>query len=106
MTWSLSNLLIQFVAGIAGGHVAAAAAHEHSFGWLGHTVTGAIGGALSGVLLQTYASTMVTASGSVNEPRIVEVVFVQALTGLVAGAILTLLVGFLKYEIDKHKGKR
>jgi uncharacterized membrane protein YeaQ/YmgE (transglycosylase-associated protein family) len=103
MTWSLTNLLIQFVAGLVGGHVAAAAAHEHSFGWLGHTVTGAVGGALSGAFLQTYASTVVTGSGSVNEPRMVEIVVVQALTGLVAGAIVTLVTGFLKHEMDKNR---
>jgi len=103
MTWSLSNLLIQFVAGIVGGHVAAAAAHEHSFGWLGHTLTGAIGGALSGAFLQTYAATVVTGGGGFNEPTMVELVMLQSLTGLVAGAILTLVAGFLKHATDEHK---
>jgi hypothetical protein len=37
MTWTLTSLMIQIVAGLAGGHVAAAAAHEHAFGAIGHT---------------------------------------------------------------------
>jgi len=103
MTWTLSNLLIQIVTGIVGGHVAAAAAHEHSFGALGHTIVGAIGGGLSGVFLQTFAATVVTASGSVNEPTVVELSVLQGLTGIASGGILTLVAGFLKHAIDQHK---
>jgi hypothetical protein len=35
MTWTLTSLMIQIVAGLAGGHVAAAAAREHAFGAIG-----------------------------------------------------------------------
>jgi hypothetical protein len=40
MKWSVTNLWIQIVTGILGGHAAAVAAKEHSFGVLGHTVAG------------------------------------------------------------------
>ena len=107
MAWTVSNLLIQLVTGILGGHIAAAAAHEHSFGALGHTLVGAIGGGLSGVFLQTLAATVVTASGSLNEPRPVELYVLQGLTGAAAGGILTLVAGFLRHAINEHKsGKR
>jgi uncharacterized membrane protein YeaQ/YmgE (transglycosylase-associated protein family) len=105
MTWTLSNLLIQLVAGIVGGHVAAVAAHEHGFGWIGHTIAGAVGGALSGAFLQTYAATVVTGNGSFNEPRAAELFVLQGLTGLVAGAILTLVAGFLRHAIEEHRRK-
>jgi len=49
----LTNVFIQIVAGILGGHAAAAAANEHSFGVFGHTIVGAGGGCLSGLFLQT-----------------------------------------------------
>jgi uncharacterized membrane protein YeaQ/YmgE (transglycosylase-associated protein family) len=103
MMWTFSNLLIQFLTGIVGGHMAAAVVHEHSFGALGHTLTGALGGALSGALLQTLAATVVTASGSVNEPTLVELYVLQGLTGAAAGGILTLVAGFLKHAIREHK---
>jgi len=101
--WSITNLLIQLVMGILGAHAAAVAAKEHSFGVLGHTVVGAVGGALSGYFLQTLAVTMVTGAGSVNEPRFAEQVVLQGLTGAVAGGIAMLVVGFIKHSIDQHK---
>jgi uncharacterized membrane protein YeaQ/YmgE (transglycosylase-associated protein family) len=106
MTWTFTNVLIQIVAGIVGGHVAAVIAHEHSFGLVGHSVSGAAGGFLSGFFLQTLALTMVTASGSLNEPTLVETVVIQAFTGAAAGAALTLVVGFLKHSIDQHRSRK
>lgn len=103
MAWTISNLVIQIITGIVGGHAAAAAAHEHDFGAFGHTIVGALGGGLSGYFLQTLASTMVTASGSLNEPTLVEQSVLQGLTGAAAGGILTLVAGFLKHSIETHK---
>jgi uncharacterized membrane protein YeaQ/YmgE (transglycosylase-associated protein family) len=103
MEWAVSNLVIQLAAGILGGHVAAVAAKEHSFGVLGHTLAGAIGGGLSGLFLQTLAATLVTGSGSLNEPRFGELMVAQALTGAVAGAIATMIVGFIKHGRSARK---
>jgi hypothetical protein len=103
MEWSVTNLVTQLVMGILGGHVAAVTVKEHSFGWVGHTLTGAAGGGLSCLFLQTLAATVVTASGSLAEPRAAEQLMVQALTGAGAGAIVTLLVGFLKHGTSTHK---
>jgi uncharacterized membrane protein YeaQ/YmgE (transglycosylase-associated protein family) len=57
---------VQAVAGFFGAHAAASAAHEHRFGFIGHSITGLIGGALSGAFLQQTAVTIVTGSGSEN----------------------------------------
>ena len=103
MTWTLTSLVIQIIAGLIGGHVAAVATHEHSFGAVGHTIAGLVGGFLSGYFLQTLAITMVTSTGSLNEPRPAEVFIVQALTGLTSGAIVMMVVGFIKHTIDHHK---
>ena len=103
MEWSVTNLVIQLVMGVLAGHAAAVVAKEHSFGWLGHTLTGAAGGGLSGLFLQTLAATVVTASGSLTEPRPAEVLMVQARAGAGAGAIVTLLAGFVKHGISTHK---
>jgi uncharacterized membrane protein YeaQ/YmgE (transglycosylase-associated protein family) len=102
MTWTTTNLIIQIVAGILAGNAAAALVHEHSFGLIGHTITGAIGGAASGYFLQRLAVTVVTASGSLNEPTAAENAMLQALTGAAIGALLTLIVGFAKHSIDQH----
>ncbi len=63
MTWTITNLVIEIIAGIIGGHGAAAASKEHSFGVLGHTIAGAVGGAISGYFLQTLVGTVVNGTG-------------------------------------------
>jgi hypothetical protein len=88
------GLAVQAVAGFFGAHAAASAAHEHRFGFIGHSVTGIVGGALSGAFLQ-QAVTSVTGSGSQNPSTVAEIAVIQVLTGAVAGAILTLAIGFL-----------
>jgi hypothetical protein len=103
MEWSWTFVGVQLVFGILGAHAAATAAHDHGFGALGHTLVGALGGASSGYFLQTLAAVLVTGNGSVNEPRLVEQVFVQALTGAVAGGIAMLVIGLIKHAIDQHK---
>jgi hypothetical protein len=102
MTWTAANLVIQIITGILGGHAAAVAAKEHSFGLVGHTIAGAVGGGLSGLFLQTFAATVVTASGSLNELTVVDNAIIQGLAGFAAGATVTLIVGFLKHSIDHH----
>jgi hypothetical protein len=102
MTWTVGNLIIQTIAGVFGGQAAAAAAREHDFGVLGHTVVGALGGALGGLFFQTLAATVVMGNGAVAEPTAVENAVIQAFTGAVVGGCLTLIVGFVKHSIDQH----
>jgi len=67
MNWTTTNLIIQIIAGILGGHGAAVASKEHSFGALGHTIAGAVGGAVSGYFLQTIVGTVVTGTGDIQQ---------------------------------------
>jgi uncharacterized membrane protein YeaQ/YmgE (transglycosylase-associated protein family) len=94
MDWT-TNLIVQIVAGFVGAHLAAAALHEHRFGWLGHSLVGLIAGALSGYFLQEIAITVVTGSGSLNEPRFADVAVIEAFTGAIVGAIGMAAVGFV-----------
>jgi len=94
MEWTLTNLVIQIVAGFLGAHGAASATHEHRFGLLGHSLVGLICGALSGYFFQTTLLTVVTGSGSVMTPRVADIVVTQALAGVVVGAIGMFAVGF------------
>ena len=101
MAWTFANLIIQIVAGLLGANIAAAAAHEHRFGFWGHSLVGLVGGALSGLFLQTYAITVVTGSGSVNVPTHAEIITIQLLTGAVVGGIAMLAVGLFVNERAK-----
>jgi hypothetical protein len=106
MIWTSTNLVIQIVTGVLGAHFAASAAHEHGFGFFGHTVAGLIAGAFSGYFLQKLAVTVVTASGSLNEVDAADNAVLQGLTGLAAGGCLMLVVGFIKHSIEKHKAEK
>jgi uncharacterized membrane protein YeaQ/YmgE (transglycosylase-associated protein family) len=69
MTWTVTNLVIEIIAGIVGAHAISAAAKEYSFGVIGHTIAGAVGGAFSGYFLQTLAATVVDSTGQVQQCR-------------------------------------
>ena len=104
MDWTATNLVIQIIAGILGGHVAAVVVKEHSFGALGHTIAGTVGGAVSGCFLQTIVATVVNASGEVqHDADLVTQWILQGLAGLAAGAVLTMVVGLLKHGVDQHR---
>jgi len=95
MQWTTTNLIVQVLAGLAGAHLAAAALHDHRFGVIGHSLVGLIAGALSGYFLQVQALIVVTASGSLNQPRIPDIVVIEGLTGAVVGGIAMAAVGVL-----------
>jgi len=101
MEWTFANLVIQTVAGLIGSNIAAAAAHEHRFGLWGHSFVGLASGALGGLALQKYAATVVTGSGSLNEPSHVQIFASQALTGAVIGAISMMTIGLIIKERSK-----
>lgn len=100
MEWTLTNLVVQMVAGFLGAHGAASAAHEHKFGFLGHSLVGAVCGALSGYFLQIILITVVTGSGGVMTPRVADVLVTQALAGAVVGAIGMFAVGFAVQHVS------
>jgi uncharacterized membrane protein YeaQ/YmgE (transglycosylase-associated protein family) len=106
MIWTSTNLVIQIITGVLGAHFVASAAHEHGFGFIGHTMAGLIGGALSGYFLQRLAVTVVTASGSLNEVDAADNAVLQGLTGLTAGGCLMLVVGVIKHSIEKHQAEK
>jgi uncharacterized membrane protein YeaQ/YmgE (transglycosylase-associated protein family) len=101
MEWTFANLIIQTVAGLVGSNIASAVAHEHRFGFWGHSLVGIVTGGLGGLFLQKYASTVVTANGSLNEPTQVQIFASQALTGAVIGAIAMMATGFILKERAK-----
>jgi uncharacterized membrane protein YeaQ/YmgE (transglycosylase-associated protein family) len=106
MEWSFTNLWIEIVTGALGGNAAAMALKEHSFGVLGHTAVGAIGGALSGFFLQTFVTTVVNASGDLNQPTMAEQVILQCFVGAAAGGIAMMIVGLIKHGLDQKQSTK
>jgi hypothetical protein len=99
--WSFTYFVIQAVAGALGAHVAALIAHEHRFGFIGHSVVGLVTGAISGFCLQSIVMTTVTGTGDAIPITQAQAVVFQATTGLAAGAMAMLAVGFVCGEIAK-----
>jgi hypothetical protein len=95
MEWTATNLIVQALAGFAGAHLAAVALHDHRFGIVGHSLVGLVAGAPSGYFLQVQALTVVTGSGSMNQPRVAEIFVIEGLTGAVVGGIAMAGVGML-----------
>jgi hypothetical protein len=65
------------------------ATHEHRFGFICHSVTGLVVGALSGAFLQDAAVNIVTSRGSHNPSIPAKIFVIHVLGGAVAGVILT-----------------
>lgn len=104
MTWTLTNLVIQVIAGMVGGNAVATVAKDHSYGWLGHTLTGALGGLVSGYFLQMRALSIVDATGELQQTSDpIMQWFVQLIAGLVAGAVVTFSIHLAKHIIEDHK---
>ncbi len=103
--WTVTNLLIQILAGIAGAHAAAIASHEHRFGFIGHSVAGLLAGAFSGFFFQVLAMTVVSGGGNTMPVSRVEAVIIQVMTGAAAGAIVMFVIGFVRHEMSKPQSE-
>jgi len=49
---------------------------------------------------------MVTGTGDLNQPSLVEQVLLQCLAGVAAGGIAMLIVGFVKHSIEQTKSTK
>jgi hypothetical protein len=65
------------------------------FGIVAHSLVGLVAGALSGYFLQVQALTVVTGSGSMNQPRIADVFVIEGVTAAVVGGIAMAAIGML-----------
>src|SRR5262249_12107317 len=101
--WTLANLLIQTIFGIIGAHVAAHIVHEHSFGFVGHSLVGLVAGSLSGCFFQRLANTMVMSTGEAMPISALDTAVIQTLTGAGVGGIAMLVIGFIRYEMIKPR---
>jgi len=104
-------LLVQLIAGGAGGNVIAQVVKKLNLGPVGNSVAGAIGGlaatwiatkvpgldALVGAVAAAPADATAAAAGGLNGGALAG----QAVTGLVGGGILTAIAGAIKSSMAK-----
>ena len=99
--WTVTHLIIQIIAGFLGANAAAAAAHEHRFGFAGHSLVGLAAGALSGLFLQKIVMTTVFANGEAMPISKFEAWIYQAASGAVVGGIAMMVIGMIVHEMKK-----
>ena len=103
MTWTLTNVFIETVEGIAGAHRHGRCRQGASFGVLGHSVAGAMGGADQ----RLFPSDNRGDGGQLHRQRATGRRRghpggpARILGGLAAGAIVTMAVGFAKHSLDR-----
>ena len=90
MSSVLINLIIQIVAGAAGGNATGGSVKTLNLGTLGNTIVGAIGGGVGGQILQALIPML--QSGNMDVGSIAG----QVVGGGVAGALLTAIAGAVK----------
>jgi hypothetical protein len=88
----LVGLIIQLVAGIAGGNAAGIALRDYNLGLVGNTIVGAFGGVAGGQLLQILMPAISGADGGLDVLAIPS----QIVVGGIAGAACTFIVGLGK----------
>jgi hypothetical protein len=94
--WTLWGFVVQIVAGFFGAYAAAGVSHEHRFGFIGHSLAGIVGGALSGAFLQSAATLILNGGGAENSSSAAEIAVIHVLTGGVAGAIAMFAVAIVR----------
>ena len=92
MTWTMTNLMIEIIAGIVGAHIVAIAAREYRFGALGRSVVGAVGG-VGGYLLD--AAMVLNGSNASYVSRPLDQTMAHSLTAAATGGILILAISFV-----------
>lgn len=103
--WTITNLIVQAIAGFLGAHAAATVAHEHHFGAIGHSLVGLISGTLGGYFLQRLVMTTVNGAGDADPMTALEAGIYQAVAGAAIGAIAMMAVGFVRSEMTKTPSK-
>ena len=90
---TITNLIIQLIAGAVGGNAAGAALKDYNLGNLGNTIAGAIGGVGGGQILQALIPAIASAAdGNLDLGAIAG----QIVGGGAGGAILTVIAGLVK----------
>lgn len=96
---NIINLIISLVSGIIGGNIAGAAMKEKSLGPIGNSITGILGGGLGGIILQLLGLFNQAGGADIN----MESILSNIGSGGVGGALLMIIIAFIKNAMQKSK---
>ncbi len=101
MSGTIVNLIIQLVAGAAGGNLAGSLLKQYNLGALGNSIAGIVGGGLGGQLLG-----MLVGTGESGGGMDIGSVIAQIAGGGVGGGILLGLVGLIRQMLGGGQAAR
>src|SRR5258707_380202 len=98
---TIVNLIIQLIAGVAGGNAVGAALKDYNLGNLGNTIAGAIGGVGGGQILQALIPAIASAAagGGLDVGALVG----QIVGGGRGGAMLPIIARLVKGMMASHQ---
>jgi hypothetical protein len=95
----IGSLIVSLIGGAAGGNGVGAIMKDQSLGTVGNSVAGGAGGLILGAIVQVVVPALSTLAqgGTVNWGSIVS----QLIAGGVGGALVTLLVSWIRSSMTK-----
>jgi uncharacterized membrane protein YeaQ/YmgE (transglycosylase-associated protein family) len=93
----IAGILTNVISGAIGGNAIGAALKDKSLGTLGNTIAGVVGGAAGGYILQAVG--MMQNMGLAD--MTVSSLLSEAGAGVVGGAVLTAIIGYIKGAMKK-----
>ena len=95
---TIIGLIIQLIAGAAGGNGAGAVLKDKSLGTTGNSIAGAIGGVILAQIVLRMTGVAVTpdAAAAVTSGLDVGSIIKELISGGIGGAVLTAIVGMVK----------
>ena len=95
------NLIIQLIAGVAGGNAAGAVLKNQSLGTLGHSVAGLLGGGLGGQILGMLGGAGMGAAAATGGGMDIGAIIGSIASGGVGGGALMAIVSVVKGMLAK-----
>jgi hypothetical protein len=102
MSGSIVDLIIQLLAGAAGGNVVGSLLKQYSLGPLGNSIAGIIGGGLGGQLLGMLLGAGATGSGGGLD---IGSLITQIAGGGVGGGVLMVLAGMIREALGRQRAR-
>jgi hypothetical protein len=100
MWGGIIGLIIQLIAGAAGGNVAGSLLKQFDLGPVGNSVAGMVGGGIGAQLIGAiFGVGGAAAAGGLDVGSILE----QIVSGVVGGGILMVIVGLIKQAMGSQK---
>jgi hypothetical protein len=98
MSGGIIGLIIQLIAGAAGGNIVGMLAKQIDLGPVGNSIAGVVGGGIGGQLIG-----MLTGDGGAAAPSGLDIggIIQQVLAGGIGGGVLMAIVGAIKQAMAK-----